>query len=246
MLTAGVEVLLRDGINLGASTVRYPDAFALLAERGIKVTRGSVHERLWSSQEAWQLEVISETITRNDERGRKVLAESITSLIRDLPIDTTEQRCHVLAESCRVGALAFMEDAMSAPEQRLLPTVIAAWKASSSAIPEHNELHQQLRRLQASISSQLIADATSLANYLGLEVNPTRGLSMDEAIRAFCATTTALAYSQTIRVCHDPGLTELFMAKGPDGERRPWNVLGMGYWLIARGLFHCGDNEGAS
>lgn len=245
-MSAGAEVLLRDGISVGASTFRYADAFELLAERGVKVTRGSVHERIWSSQEAWQLDVINETIRRKMAQRRRAVAEAIAEHITEMPADTKLERQLILAESCRVGALAFINDAVAEQDQQLLPTVMAAWKASSGDLPEHAALGESLRQLLATATENLLADLFVLSNYLQMEPNPSRGMSFDESARAFSVITNALSYSQTIRIGHDPGIADTFLARGPDGVSQPWNVLGMGNWLAFRGLFRCRDDDAAT
>lgn len=243
MMSAGAEVLLRDGISVGASTFRYADAFELLAERGVKVTRGSVHERIWSSQEAWQLDVISETIRRKMLQRRRIVAEAIAEHIAELPISTKLDRELILAESCRVGALAFIDDAVAEQDQQLLPTVMAAWKASSGELPEHAALGEMLKQLLATATENLLADLNVLSVYLQMESNPCRGMTFDESVRAFSVITSALSYSQTIRLGNDPGITKTFSASGPDGVCQPWNVLGMGNWLTFRGLFVFRDDN---
>ncbi len=238
MLDAGVEVLLRDGISVGAATFRYPDAFALLAdEQGTTVTRGSVHERIWSSQEAWQLDVLSESIRRNEGRRRVVIAEAVTEHLVDLPTETAAERLHVLAEACRVGSLTFIDQVADTPSYRLFPTLVAAWRASPDGLPEHISLGEILRQFQQLVSKELVTNITTLIDYLGLVAHPARRLDQAEAIRAYCAATTSLANSQTMRLPHDPALSRRISARSPNGETNSWNLLGLGSWLIASALF---------
>ncbi len=238
MLDAGIDVLLRDGIGMGASTFRYPDAFALLAdEHGVKLTRGSVHGRLWSSQTAWQLDVLSEEIRRIQANRRQAVAQAIAQRLAELPIDTVEERTHVFWEVARVGSLAFIEEAMTNPDYRLFPTLIAAWKASPDGLPEHDRLGEILRELQAKATSSLIDDITILIDYLQMRANPAHGLDLTEAIRAYCATSMALGYGQTIRLGHDPALHEVVQVRSPNGITQPWNFFGLAHLLLARSLF---------
>ncbi len=238
MIEAGSEVLLRDGIGMGASTIRYPDVFALLAEEhGIKVTRGSVHGRLWSSQLAWQLDVLSEDVRRTQATRRQAVAVAITERLAALPIETIEERTHVFWEAARVGSLVFIEQGLANPDHRLFPTLVAAWKASADDLPEHDRLGEILRALQADASAKLIDDITTLTNYLQLRANPAHGLTLTEAIRAYCATTLALGYGQTIRLEHDPALSEVLQVRSPNGDSLPWNFFGLANLLLARSLF---------
>lgn len=237
MLDAGADVLRRDGISVGASTFRYADAFELLAQRGIKVTRGSVHERIWSSQEAWQLDVISETIRRIETIRRRVVADTVAEHVGGLPNDSVAERRHVLAEACRVGSLAFLSDVAASPEQRIFTTVVAAWKASSAELQEHRALGERLSDLQRSAVAETLRDYEELGDYLDLAPHPARNMAHADAMRAFAAASISLAHSHAIRTTHDPGIVRTMKVRCPDGQHRPWNSLGLGSWLIARGLF---------
>ena len=236
MIEAGREVLLRDGIGVGASTFRYRDAFEHLAKQGIKVTRGSVHERIWSSQLAWQLDVLSEVIRRNDEHRRLAVADAITAALIDLPIDTEAQRQLVMAEAARIGCLVFMDEVERKPDYRLLPTLVAAWKASTDDLPEHERLGHILHETQSIATDRFRDEVRLLVDHLDLRPHPDLGLDLDEAIRAYGAASTALAYSHTIRLGDDPRLTDTIMARCPDGEQREWNLLGLGNWIVSKKL----------
>ena len=238
MLDAGVEVLLRDGISLGASTVRYADAFKLLQEEhGIKVTRGSVHQRIWASQEAWQFDVIAESIHRDEAGRRQALNEAVAARVLELPADTAVERLNALAESCRVVSLAFLDLTTEQPSHRLFPVILAAWKASANNLPEFHRLGQVLREVQQDSRASYERNLVQLLEHLRIGVAPERGLSFESAVRAHAINSTALAYSHTLRSLVDPALTEQFQVRCPDGELRAWNHLGLGIWLMARGRF---------
>jgi hypothetical protein len=236
MIEAGSEVLLRDGIGVGASALSYRTAFEHLAQQGIKVTRGSVHERIWSSQLAWQLDVLAEVIERNDDNRRRAVTGSLITQLLKLPVKTITDRQNVMAEAARLGGLAFIEEVRADPSNRLFPTLIAAWKASTAQLPEHNRLGEILCDLQEGASERFQAEIGIVVHYLDLRPHPDRGLDLDEAIRAYCASSIALSYSHAIRLSDDPQLGEEIMARCPDGTTRPWNLLGLANWLIGRSL----------
>lgn len=247
MLEAGVEVLLRDGITLGASTFRYADAFELLQEEhGIRVTRGSIHERIWSSQEAWQLDVLTASISKTMAGRRLAVSGAVTERLGEMPMATATDRLNVLAETFRVGSLAFLDSVDVDPSYRLFPVVVAAWKASTNNVPEFDDLGRLLAEVQQIATQDLQQEMTELLSAVQFDGAPQRGMTLKAAIRVFCINATALAYSHTLRCRHDPVLLERFQARCPDGEHRPWNHLGLGLWLIARGLFSDrGDKQAA-
>lgn len=60
VVEAGLEVLDRDGLGLRADSITYAKVFAYLEEvHGIRVTRGSVHDRIWPCQEDFRQEVLT-------------------------------------------------------------------------------------------------------------------------------------------------------------------------------------------
>jgi predicted nucleic acid-binding protein len=59
MITAGVEVLSKSDVEVQISSIGYARVFEHLERaKGIKVTYGSVHERIWDSVQHYQLAVI--------------------------------------------------------------------------------------------------------------------------------------------------------------------------------------------
>ena len=237
MIEAGVEVLLRDGIGVGATTFRYRDAFARLADDGIKVTRGSVHERIWSTQLAWQLDVLSELIARNDQERRLAIANAITEPLLALPTETMAQRQLVMAEAARLGGLVFVDSVTTNTSYRLFPALVAAWKASNADLPEHDRLGEILRDLQRMATQRFRSEVTVLVGHLDLRANPDCGLDLSETLRAYCAISTSLAFAHATRLGADPALSDDIMATCPDGETRRWNILGLSNWMVGRQLF---------
>ena len=84
MLGAGLEVLDRDGLELGAEALNYSRVFAHLEEtHGVKVARASVHERIWASNDEFRRDVLAATI--------KILPTEVLGqqgqLVRDLVAD---------------------------------------------------------------------------------------------------------------------------------------------------------------
>lgn len=63
MVVAGIEVLDRDGLGLRPDSISYAKVFAFLEdEYGVKVTRGSVHERIWDTHDDFRRDVLAEAI----------------------------------------------------------------------------------------------------------------------------------------------------------------------------------------
>ena len=67
LLDAGADLIDRDGIGLELAEITYASVFDYLEQTdGLRVTRASVHKRIWPSQRDFQLEVVAEAVRRWD------------------------------------------------------------------------------------------------------------------------------------------------------------------------------------
>ncbi len=67
LLDAGADLIDRDGIGLELAEITYASVFDYLElTEGVRITRASVHNRIWPSQRDFQLEVVAEAVRRWD------------------------------------------------------------------------------------------------------------------------------------------------------------------------------------
>lgn len=60
VLDAGYDLAVSQGLGAGLETDTYASVFDYLERSsGVRVTRGSVHERIWNSQRDFQIEVLA-------------------------------------------------------------------------------------------------------------------------------------------------------------------------------------------
>ncbi len=63
LILTGLEIMDERGLGLGADSISYVKVFAYLDdEYSVKVTRGSVHERIWPSHDDFRREVLAEAL----------------------------------------------------------------------------------------------------------------------------------------------------------------------------------------
>lgn len=63
VIQAGLELLERDGLRLDTNSITYSKVFAYLEEEySVRVTRGSVHERIWKTQEHFCLDTLAKAL----------------------------------------------------------------------------------------------------------------------------------------------------------------------------------------
>ena len=59
VLEAAVDLVRRDGLGAEPTTITYQKVFDHLEEtKGVRITRASVHERIWENQREFQFDVI--------------------------------------------------------------------------------------------------------------------------------------------------------------------------------------------
>ncbi|MEL6981250.1 MAG: hypothetical protein AAFO29_02380, partial [Actinomycetota bacterium] len=64
VLQAGLDVVAEDGVELGPDSISYAKVFAYLeAEYGVRVTRASVHERIWPSHDDFRRDVLAAAVS---------------------------------------------------------------------------------------------------------------------------------------------------------------------------------------
>lgn len=97
VVQAGVDILARDGLMLRPETISYAKVFAYLEqEYAVRVTRGSVHERIWSGHDDFRRDVLVEALQKlplgvsvGDELGQPptLLEQVEESLRHEHPLD---------------------------------------------------------------------------------------------------------------------------------------------------------------
>lgn len=104
MIAAGAEVLTENGVATQLSSITYAQVFDhLMATRNIKVTYGSVHERIWNSIGEYQIAVIERAgLWAVDSRTGADLPAMTSRVIADGPPDhDTSDPQHTLHQALR-------------------------------------------------------------------------------------------------------------------------------------------------
>ncbi len=110
MVTAGIEVLDRDGLALRPDSISYAKAFAFLEEEyGIKVTRGSVHERIWDTHEDFRRDVLAQALTQYPTFLRLRSAQQSEEALRDFVGEDEDPDRRLIEFSRRFGSNLWTE-----------------------------------------------------------------------------------------------------------------------------------------
>jgi hypothetical protein len=140
VLATGRELLVSEGMRCGLDHLTFGRVFELIEERsGRRITLASVYDRLWSSQEQFQWEVLAGVIEEAgtiDERTRQRVAEVLAAAERTTP----EGRLDAVRALCQ---LAVEQHVLEASKRQHYRIAVAAVGAVSSSYADDVAPHVQ-------------------------------------------------------------------------------------------------------
>ena len=242
LLAAGVEVLHARGLSLSAHEITYKEVFDHLEEtQGIRVTRGSVHERIWASQREFQLAVLTEA-------ARYDVSPELDSFVADradvfdrADLTTAAGRAATLGEFMRLFGMSVSDMLDNSLDWEFF---IGSWTLAALArsTPQDDAAARALTEVLLESYSQITAAYTELGEGLFealMQTPDPRVVSTEaEAVWILCRLSMALADGLTLRRRVDPTIGEtLRLPTGTAGELQEWDLFGVGLHLLCRGLF---------
>ncbi len=232
VLEAGIEVLERDGLGLGAEGVTYAMVFEHLEQTaGIRVTRGSVHERIWDSQRDFQSEILT-----------SVVGSDLSALLADSHalVDATLQQADHSTHAARGDALRHLIRVISRQhlDQTNTPNRLALWRATVQSVlsrPSGDDDVASLRQVATASYRSYVAAQTQLyvdaAQTLGYRIRRVPGLTETQVVEKWTSTMLALAAGFSIR--DGAGLIETFdVPSGRDGSLEQWDDFSFAVWQV--------------
>jgi len=226
MTRAGVELLLRDGIE-GARNITIPRAIEHLGSVGVAVSKGSVlgPDRIWRSQRAYQFDVlrqfISDATSSGSEIAQTLTAVELVLLAADL--ETLAGRRKTLRELIRVGGEANFR-AMT--EGRTWTSWLAVW--ATAATQPADELSKALLGQLGQGDDQMIRDLQDhvygpMTEIFGMKL---RTEFEPDGLTLFAASVLSLADGFALR---GPGTRGTHVRINPyDGTPEPWHPFSIG------------------
>jgi hypothetical protein len=244
ILQAGYEVLLAEGLGLGTEGLTYKRVFEHLDRtRGIRVTRGSVHERIWDSQREFQLDVLARAARWDSTFSMARTADAIADVLAGVDLATTDARFQALKEAVRIGARVNLEASES-------DNLWEIWEGVAAIISIQRELDYGVDRVRNEIAASyeettemLIAFFDTMIETLGLAVRPSLGLTHDDAVRKFAMISNALSQGSSLRRRHEAEYRgEFMLPTGPDREMEVWDLFSLGLWALSLFFFENGGS----
>ncbi|MDW3217292.1 MAG: hypothetical protein R8F63_01655 [Acidimicrobiales bacterium] len=230
VLDAAVDLVRIEGLGAEPTTVTYQKVFDHLeATTGVRVTRASVHERIWTSQEDFQFEVL-ELLSGTDSGIQQTYSSAIEVFESTAELHPLDR----MREMTRVAADVNLAVAQGDPRFFSWVGMTMSLAADAGLTPERAE---QLQIATSSSYADFEASGSELlrglADLLGLR--PRTDL-FDEAAEGFTLIANlgiALSEGSTLRTRFDPAeLPTVQLATALGGEQQEWSVFAAGYWAL--------------
>lgn len=228
MLQAGVEVLAEHGVEIEISSISYARVFEHLERtHGVRVTYGSVHERIWNSVQEYQLAVIERAGVWNPSPAATLPATHAA---------TPAERPRAVQDAWRRFALTSRTSAGSDPNwTRWLRSIVALSTQPDGGVVRsaaRDGARASYERLEAMVRDNLTAGIGG--GFEPGEVFPDDADVATALARVAIALAEGLDLRATLTGDVDPVLR---LHTGPDGELEEWNAYGFAVWAIVAAHF---------
>ena len=230
VLTAGIEILERDGLGFGSEDLTYAKVFDHLEQtRGIRVTRGSVHERIWDNQRDFQLEVLAEVaewdFAASIDQTRVLLREAVGGA----DLSTHAARAEMLRSILRVAAYDNLQASESVDKWSLWQATVSSILANPINDEDFVVVKQAATKSYAKLLDAYLQLYTEAVGLMGLRWRPFPGLTDDEVRLRWTSTALALADGFAIRM--SAGLIRSFdLPTGTNGAMERWDDVSFALW----------------
>ncbi len=242
MLEAGLELMAAQQRNVDADALNYKSVFDhLQATRDIRVTYASVHERIWSSQRAYQLDVLrkaAEALPAATFLSRGAAAE----VVSNADIESDEGRRAATREMIRVscnGDISNSDITLS-----VYRSIRMALVGLDESDPEYPLIEQAIEETRVEIGARYVELFHGLASALRLRPKPWLDTDLDTVMYRLFAQVVALADGFAI---DGPDENRMELPTGLNGELQDWHLYSWSVWSAAQAVFELDgempDNE---
>ncbi|MEZ5165372.1 MAG: hypothetical protein R2695_02375 [Acidimicrobiales bacterium] len=229
-MSAALDLVREQGLGVVATTLSYQRVFDHLeTTRGVRVTRASVHERIWDSQEHFQMDVLRSVLGDVGYR-QATLTESATALMTDLHDRPTLTK---MREITRQLAGVQLERAEEDP-------LYYSWVGVTMSLAKDAGVATQVRERLAQATHSAYQDIdvriTELLMTLGRRSGSARGrTSSPIPTMAGSSWSDSVPPCRRERPCAHGSTRPSFRGRHddrPDGAEQTWSTFAAGYWAL--------------
>ena len=217
MLSAGLEVLDERGLSLTFESISYAKVFKYLWEKyEIRVTRASVHERIWGSRDDFRREVLDEVVGYIPLGLEDALLASLAA----------SGNSDEFARGLGSQAVPAMINSQLSGQAQSVKALASRFDDPLTTATLRQALDQRSEDGLAAIRLQL----PQLSNRLGLVPKAELGLTAEQTSDLFCVLIAAIAEGGKLNYhagSHDITAPIDFRSV-PSGADQPWRVMSIG------------------
>jgi len=228
LMESSLELLAQEGLGLGVDAISYARVFDhLQTEHDIKVTRGSVHRRIWDSHDDYRSDVLVAVAERSSphHEGSRLAGAILHVLARvdDLELDHDER----VRAFCRIGGHELLSHYLDSPRFRGFQALKAVARGTAG---ETTTMLQAMigEKANGDIDERIEASAFTF-QALGLRAKRGFDLTDHEAIGAYLAlvqtllTGAHLDHHAGYSAASEPVETGMFV-----DDDTPWTAFSLG------------------
>lgn len=244
MIEGGVEVLAVHGVETQISSVSYAKVFEHLERtRKIRVTYGSVHERIWNSLQEYQLAVIERAGVWKSGAGDKLAVNEFTQALAQADLTTKSGAQQAIQETARVLAAEYIRTAADTDNWGAWLETVTALKSG----PTGSLITQAARdgalasyEHQTNIYREGPWEALKMVSATPNELVPA-DVNVEDILAAI---SIAIADGLELRRhLTDEPVPSYRLKTGPNGEEEEWNLFALAAYASVGFLTDIGPEE---
>ncbi len=232
LLDVGGSILREEGLGSGAEAVTFKKAFDRLEQTtGIRLTNGSVIQRVWRNQAEFQADVLVAIVLEGIEDEVDLTLGAVAPLLATVDLTTPEGREEAMRELCRVGGAANLNVMRRSNNW---PMWIGVWGLVTSREP----LDYRERIAEALVSGchdfddRIEEVYTAMVAFLGYR------LRERFTLRQFAVAVDCLGQGCGLRDrIDDANLEGIARPTGPGGAMQEWTLFAVGFESLVRQFF---------
>ena len=203
---------------------------------GVRVTRGSVHERIWDSQRDFQLEILATVAEWDFVSSIDDTRALIEAAVAEADLSTHDARAETMRFLLRIAPMRNLRESETVDKWSL-------WHGTVSSVLSHptDDESVAIVREAATTSYRKLFEAwielyLRTAELLGYTIREIPGLSADQVVEKWTSMVLAMADGFAIRI--GAGLLERFqLPTGAAGAAEDWDDFSFSLWQAVLAYF---------
>lgn len=241
MLTAGKEVMFEIAPTLGFEQLTYSTVFQHLETNyDQKVTIGSVHERIWSSQREFQLAVVADALRDPIPVAPDDALDRAAEVIVNADLSTPAARRYALQSAVRLSS--YQWNARAHPRATDLAHIVRfrLWSIGLNH-PEAEGFTEAITDIRVRSTEGYTNVVRMVMKAIGLRVRAEAG-DPEEVMQTIALLGNATVVGLRTDVL-DFSQQSRFIPSGPDGQLEEWYPDSIALWAYAQSMLELEDDD---